>query len=161
MPDTETTKESVIVEANGNPNAPDRLGESNLWARFKLFLFKRLPKGDDLIEAYTTAERRIRESEARKNVQKATELAAEADLKRQQATKEFQDNVDRVFSDDGLPPAAKKLKLAKLIESNPDLEKQLDKVEKIIERLSTKGGIIQIVQDPQALPETNGEGDSQ
>jgi len=110
---------------------------------------------------YTTAEKVIKESEAERNVREAAKLASEAeekkaetDLKKQQATKQFLDNVDNIFKDNSLPTTAKKLKLAKLFENEPNIEKQVDKVNKIIEKLASISGFsFQIIDDSEAPPE--------
>ena len=59
--------------------------------------------------------------------------------------KNFNLEVDAIFMEDGLPEAAKMLKLAKLLEANPDIAEQIDKVSGILEKLClTRGTRVKI-----------------
>lgn len=147
-------KENSIIKVEGNPISPGKPEEKNLWERFKNWLSKRLVSTDDLIDAYTIGEKTGRNAKAYKNIEEAAEFAAKADLIRQKATKQFFDNVDDIFGDNKSSPQVTKLKLAKLSENNPDLEKQLEKVNKIIKNLAKNNGFaIQIMDDSKSLPE--------
>ena len=142
-----------LVKVEGRPKSPSSEDEPTRWERFKHWLFPRWKGGKELARDFARAELGQREAEAAKRVNEAAKIAAdrektevETDVARQEVVRKFNENVEEIFKDDGLPPAAKKLKLAKLIEQNPDLEKQLEKVHALVDELAWKRGTqIQIV----------------
>lgn len=153
MCESKNTEKSVVVEAQGGPNSPNRRGETTVWQHFKRWASRHLVSTDDLIDAYTTGEKMGRKTQALRNIEEAAEYAAKADLTRQEATKKFFDNVDSIFGDQKNSPEAIKLKLAKLSENNPALKKQLDTVNEIIKMLAMNNGAgFHIVDDSRSLP---------
>ena len=139
--ETEEILEATIVKVEGRPNFPKHPKEQTRWESFKLFLFRRLRKSKELAEAYTEAKVAKEQNEARKIAEEAGEIAARKDRTRQQEASEFNAIIDDIFSDDSLPAGAKMLKLAKLMEKNPQLASQLRKVKEIIEELGLKTGL--------------------
>ena len=109
--------------------------ESTRFQRFKQFFLPRLRKQEELALAYEEAVVRKTEAESEKLVEEAAKLAAEADVAKQQELAAFCENVDTIFMTTGRPEAAM-LKLAKLLETNPEIAAQLDKVNAIMGRLA-------------------------
>lgn len=144
----------AIVRANGRPLNGRRKGERTRWQGFVGWVSGWFWKADELGEAYlegrvsreTNESLRVvteaAEIAARTDVAKAQreEVLAQADLAKQQAAKQFFENVDNVFARDGAPTQAKLLKLAKLLESNPEVGDQVEKVQEIMERLQFQRG---------------------
>lgn len=135
------TGEASIIKFQGGPNKPDGPGEPKRWRRFKEFVFPWLKKGSDLGDAYATAKTAQEKNKADHIAQQAAETAAKSDVARQHAVKLFGENVDAIFQDDDLPDAAKNLKLMKLIESNPDLMKQWEKLQALLGHLHVNRGV--------------------
>jgi len=99
-------------------------------------IFPWLKRGRNLGVAYTNAKFAREENEAQKLVAEAAEIAARTDIMRQQEAREFNALVNDIFADNGLPWTAKKLKFSKLIENNPEIIKQMEKVNYLIEKLA-------------------------
>lgn len=157
----EKISETRLVKIEGRPNSPERTKERTRWQRFKFWLFPHLKKSRELAEAYAEAKVEKEKSEARKTTEEAAEIAARKDITRQKEVREFNIIIDDIFKDDTLPPGAKALKLAKLIEKNPQVAKQLQRVKDIIENLALKKGFnIGVVDDSQkSLPEGKEKGE--
>ena len=113
-------------------------GDRTRWQRFKAALFPYLRRSKELADAYDEAKVEKERSEARKIAEEADKIAAKRDLIRQKSAKEFGDVVDDIFMVDSLPLGARALKLAKLIEKNPNVFAQLEKAEEVIESLAFK-----------------------
>lgn len=139
--ENEKILEATIVKVEGTPNLPDRPKEPTRWQSFKCWLFPHLKRSEELGEAYAEAKVERERSEARKTAEEAAEIAARKDVLRQEEVKQFNDIINDIFADDGLPPGAKAFKLAKLIEKNPQIGAQLEKVKGIIGELSLKRGL--------------------
>lgn len=129
--------------------------EEKRWRQFRAWMFPHLKKSEKLAEAYAEAKVEKEKSQARKVMEEAAEIAAKSELARQKALKEFGAMVDDVFADDKIPETVRALKLAKLIEKNPEVAAQLEKVKEIIEKLaSTRGLSVEAVDDyNKELPE--------
>lgn len=79
-------------------------------------------------------------------------MAAEKDIARQQELKAFCENVGAFFSADD-PPHVLMLKFAKLIEVNPEIAGQLERVNHLIGHLSTTRSLqISFKEDVNAVP---------
>lgn len=133
--------QATIVKVEGRPNLPERPKERTRWEAFKFFLFPHLKKSKELAEAYAEAKVEKEKSEARKIAEEAAEIAARRDLTKQQEASEFNAVIDDIFADDGLPPGAKALKLAKLMEKNQQVSAQIDKFNEIVQELGLKKGL--------------------
>lgn len=150
--ETEDISKATLVKVEGRPNITNRPKEQTRWQRFKAFLFPHLRRSKELADAYTEAKVEKERSEARKVAEEAAEIAAKKDLIRQKSAKEFGAVIDDIFADDSLPPGAKALKLAKLMEENPQVAAQLENVKGIIETLALKKGLnIQAVDESNKL----------
>jgi len=152
--ESEEILEATIVKVEGRPKSLQRLAEQTLWGRFKAFVFPWLRRSKDLGEAYAEAKIAREENEARKIAEQAAEIAARKDVTRQKEVQTFNAIIDDIFAYDTLPPGAKALKLAKLMEKNPQVAKQLEKVKDIIENLALKKGLnLEVVDESgKSLP---------
>jgi len=139
--------EATIVKVEGRPNLPEQPEERTRWECFKSWLFPHMRKSKELAQAYTEAKVAKEENEALKIAEEAAEIAARKDLTKQQEASEFNKLIDDIFADDGLLPGVKALKMAKLMEKNPKIATQLDKVKDIIEKLALKKGLNIEVED--------------
>jgi hypothetical protein len=126
------------IRSRQKPNILIYAGDRTCWQKFKAALFPYLRRSKELADAYTEAKVQQERSEACKIAEEASEIAAKKDLIRQKSAKEFGAVIDDIFADDSLPPGAKALKLAKLMEENPQVAAQLDNVKEIIETLALK-----------------------
>lgn len=114
-------------------------GMMTLWQKLKNALIPHLKHGRRLAEAYAEATVQKEYSEARKIAEEAAEIAARKDLIKQEEVKEFAGIVDSIFAADDLPQTAKALKLAKLMENNPEVAVQLTNAKEIFDRLRPEG----------------------
>jgi hypothetical protein len=135
------TQELGITKVQGAPNEPDHGAEPDRWRRFKEFILPWLKKGSDLGAEYSEARLAQEKNKARKTAEEAAEIAARRDVAQQRAVRDFGANVDAIFADDGLPDEARALKFAKLIESNPHLLDQFEKVKALLTSLHLDKGL--------------------
>jgi hypothetical protein len=105
------------------------------WHKLKALLFPCLKNNKRLAEKYAEAKVEWEKSEAHRIAEQAAEISARKDLLKQEEVKEFSKIIDEIFKADGLPPAAKMLKLTKLMENNPQIMTQINKVEELFEKL--------------------------
>lgn len=113
--------------------------ESGRLAAFIGFFVPRLKKQEELALRAEEALIRKTEAEAEKTLAEAARTAAEKDRARQESLKKFCENVEGVFKPDDSREITM-LKFAKLLETNPELAQQLDKVNDIIERMAEQKG---------------------
>lgn len=106
------------------------------WGRFKHWLFPHLREGKQLAEAYTRARVAREEGEARKIAEEATRIAVKTDLEKQEDLKEFGAAVNEIFQNPALGHEARVLKLAKMIENNPEILGHVDKAQLLLRSLS-------------------------
>ena len=126
---------STIQQVHGTPSRSNKR-EGARFDAFKRFFLPRLKQQEEIAIAYEEATVRKLDAEGEKLIQEAAKLAAEKDIARQQELKAFCENVDAFFSADD-PPHVVMLKFAKLIEVNPEIAGQLERVNSLIERLNT------------------------
>ncbi len=144
--------DTQIVRFEGNPNDSGETGERSIWSRFLNAIWPFSKRGGEwakysggLGKAFAEAEVSQRANTAARTAAEAAETAARADVSRQEAVRVFNEQIDAIFGDDGLPESAKLLKLAKLLEKNTDLSEQIENVTEIIDRLAlTRGSKIKI-----------------
>jgi len=79
------------------------------------------------------------EADAHKAAMEASKIAAEADAQRQESFKVFASAIDEHFGNDSM---ATQLKIAKLLETNPELEIQLKKVQAIAAQYEMRVAVI-------------------
>lgn len=158
-------KQEIIAQIEGIPREQFRKNEKEKWLVFKQVMSKLFNKGGELGTEYAESHVRIQQSEVLKNLQEAAKIAAEKGnidaeirVKNQKEVKKFNQNIDDIFANDGLPASAKMLKLAKLLENNPGIENQIEKVKNMIEQLSqAKGFKIELLDALESGNETNFE----
>ena len=126
-PQTQTCKKSFLLPATA---------VQTRWQRVKASLLPYLRKSKKLAMAYTESQVEKAQNEARMISEQADEIESRKCLTQQEEVKEFCCTVDSIFADDGLPPVVKALKLAKLMEKNPRLLSQLEKVRDVLDKMS-------------------------
>lgn len=137
----------AIRQIHGTP-VKSTAKESSLFEAFKEFFLPRLKQQEEIAIAYEVASVKKLDAEGEKIIQEAAKLSAEKDIARQQELKAFCENVDNFFSADD-PPHVMMLKFAKLIEVNPEIAVQLEKVNKLIGQLAaTKSLQISFQEEP-------------
>lgn len=149
--------DNAIVKFEGRPNDFTDPVEQTRWQSFKRFIspFSRsggkwAKHGAELADAYAGARVGKEQSIASEHAAKAAEHAAKADLQRTQKAILCNEELQRIFSEEG-SEGLKKLQLASLLAENPQIQKQLDIVEGIIDRLClTRGTSIRMVDEQHA-----------
>ncbi len=131
----EQAREYSRVQPSDESGLLPTRGKTTLWQKVKNALILHLKHGRHLAEAYAEATVQKEYSEAHKIAEEAAEIAARKDLIKQEEVKEFASIVDNIFAADGLPQTAKALKLAKLMQNNPQVAVQLANAKEIFERL--------------------------
>jgi hypothetical protein len=157
--------DNSIIRYDGIPTEPFRPHEPTRWQRFltAIWPFARqggewAKYGGELGKAYLDAEIANRTNTASRTAAEAAETAARADFQRQDAVRVFNDQIDSIFKDNNLPHGAKILKLAKLMEANPDLAQQVEKITDIVDKLALRRGArIEIASEvTEPAPERTG-----
>ena len=128
-------EDAVVHDVKGTPQRSTKK-ESTRFRAFLAFFVPRLKKQEELAIAFEEATVRKLDAEGEKLLQEAAKLAVEKDIARQQELRLFQENVERTFSADDRPEVVM-LKMAKLLQSNPDIAAQLNKVNGVLERLAS------------------------
>ncbi len=151
----------AIVKFEGRPNDFTDPREQTRLQRFKRFIWpfarsggKWAKHGAELADAYAVARVEKEQSVASEHAAKAAEHAAKADILRTEKVILCNEELQRIFSEEG-SDGLKKLQLAGLLAENPQIRKQLDVVEGLIDRLClTKGTSIRMVEEQHATVET-------
>lgn len=137
----------AIVKYEGTPTDYEASEEISRWQRFLNAFFpftrrggKLAAYGAELSRAYAEAEVASKQNEAAKKAAEAAEIAALAEVNKNESCRIFNAQVDAIFRDDSLPEAAKLLKLAKLLDTNPQLAEQIDRVADLMNRLNVARG---------------------
>jgi hypothetical protein len=145
---------STIQVFEGMPRNCSQPREASRWQNFLRWacpwLRHSAETATNLAERYAEATLSTHEADAEKNAQQAADLALQNDTTRHHNVKVFCDLVDDIFPDE--PEAAKSLKLAKLLEANPQIAAQITEVIEIRERLRVcHGTTIEVLRG--GLPE--------
>jgi hypothetical protein len=111
-------------------------GKKTRWQKLRDALIPYLKSSKRLAQSYAEAAAQKERNEAQKIAEQAAEIAARKDLTKQKEVREFSSRIDDIFAVDGLPPVAKALKLAKLMENNPQVEAHIGAAREILEELS-------------------------
>lgn len=130
------SKDTNLIKVSVKPNSQS---ETSFFKKFVQFFVPRLKKQEELGLAYEEAKVRKLQAEAEKITQEAAKLAVEKDIAKQQEMKDFCANLDEIF-DPTAPERINILKLAKLMETNPELATQIEKVNQLMERLEKEKG---------------------
>lgn len=137
---------STLQTVHGTTNKAGKR-ETSRFQAFKEFFIPRLARQESLAVAYEEATVRKIDAEGEKLVQEAAKLAAERDLAKQQELRAFCETVEKSFGGDD-PPHVLALKLAKLLEINPEIANQLDKVQGILQGLDRNKGCRILIEPP-------------
>ena len=130
------SKDTNLIKISVKPNSQS---ETSFFKKFVQFFVPRLKKQEELGLAYEEAKVRKLQAEAEKITQEAATLAVEKDIAKQQEMTDFCANLDEIF-DPTAPERINILKLAKLMETNPELATQIEKVNQLMERLEKEKG---------------------
>ena len=158
------TEAEAVSRLDGVPRRED---DASSLSRRELLSFraiaqvlgKKCREGAELAEEYVRAKVAQETNSARRTAEEAAELVskqelneAEADVKRQEAANGFIKNIELV---ENLSPRGQVLALAKLIESNPELGDQIEKIESLIDSLNViHGAQVGLLAGPQqSLPD--------
>ena len=136
---------SKIETAHGTPNVVN-VREKSLFEAFKIFFVPRLRKQEELALAYEEAVVRKTEAEGEKLIEEAAKISAERDVAKQLELKQFCENVEDIFAPNDSPHAMV-LKMAKLLETNPEVAAQLDRVNAVLDKLARERGCLVLVQN--------------
>lgn len=143
-------KDQAIVNVEGVP----KHGENGEITRRELLTFsavcelvgRKFREAGELGEEYVRAKVVQETNSARKTAEDAAEAVsrreqneANADLLRQQAAAKFIENLHDLA---GLGPLQQTLAMAKILEKNPDITEQLDRVHSLIELLGVTRGVV-------------------
>lgn len=134
---SETTR---IQTVHGAPKVVTER-EKTFFEAFKAFFVPRLRKQEAIALAYEEAVVRKTEAEGEKLIEEASKLSAEKDVTKQQELRQFCENVENIFSPSDSPHATM-LKMAKLLETNPGIAAQLDRVNAVLDRLASEKGCL-------------------
>jgi hypothetical protein len=171
--------EESILEFAGIPNEPNKADESNRWQKFLGWFSwigntgRLLKKGVGLARLATESHSNKNNAQAAEFAAKAAESAARADQTRQQTVTVVNDEIERIFTNPDTPDLAKHLQFAKLIEANPAIADQLDRVSEIYQRLrlihgttieiqagtSSEAASVEVTPSPAVLELQSGPGD--
>ncbi|MDP2448021.1 MAG: hypothetical protein Q8M93_07275 [Polaromonas sp.] len=130
--------------------------EVSRFEKFKQVVLPRLAQQEKFAVAFQEATVRKIEAEGEKLVEEAAKIAAEKDVAKQEALRIFCQTVDSTFGSED--PNAYALKLAKLLETNPEMANQLSKVQGILATLQQQKGCHVIFESPSKLIESPPEG---
>ena len=136
--------EKAIVKVGAQPDASECHFEITRWQRFAAIVLPWLKQSRDLAALCKKAAKiRVEreEAEAKKIVEEATKIETERTLLKQQEAKEFNDLVADIFAINNVHWSAKQLMLAKLLEANPELMTQLEKINQLLDMLESTRGV--------------------
>lgn len=138
----EKKQENGVVRFVGTPKGGLEEKELTRWERFLAFITpwakegsKVASKAKKLAEENFEADVAKKKREVEKFAAETAEIAENIEIKKQQRVTMVNDELQRIFSDNNLPDLAKKLQLANLLASNPEIEAQLGKIDDIITKL--------------------------
>jgi hypothetical protein len=147
--------QSAIQRLDGVPNRLNAPKERQRWQRFVEWFCPWLSDKHELAQQYVQATVDLQKAQADKVGREAAEIAARTDIAQQDAVQKFCDIVDGLNTKD--PDATDALKLAKLLEANPGVADQLDKIREMMESLRRTSGTT-IAALPESLPEPASDG---
>ncbi|MBX3388175.1 MAG: hypothetical protein KF691_01825 [Phycisphaeraceae bacterium] len=147
-----TDSDSAIQRYEGVPNKPSVRRERSRWNAFLQWLVPFLYRGEDLLDDYLDAKVSEAQADAEIKQEKAAAIAAETDHARQKSALAFCDVIDAIAPGDS--ELARNLKLAKLLEANPGIMAQVERVVDLKNSLEKDHGArIEVVAgEPKSLP---------
>ena len=132
IPQSGNPSDYLIVKAQKKQGLSRPINTKTFLQKIRTWLFPRLKESERLTLEYFEAEIHKRQSEADK-------ITAQKDLLKQKEVLEFNRIINEIFKDDGLPQAAKYLKLAKVFEKNPHVLKHFKNVKNITTNMEMDG----------------------
>lgn len=135
----------TIVRVDAIPEKIDKK-EKGIFSAFKRLFLPKLKQQESMANEFLHAKVKKEHGDAEAKVEEAAKIAAEKSKIQQEELTEFCNTVDNHFmeADDDTKI---KLKMAKLLETNPEIGNQLDKVNSILESLQSKRGVRVSIQD--------------
>ena len=97
------------------------------WHTIKLWLYFKLCYSERLIKEYFEAKIKQEQNIAKK-------IEAQTNILKIKEAKEFNNIINEIFSNNDIPDIAKAFKIAKILESNPKLLEEFQKVQEIFEQ---------------------------
>ena len=146
--------ETQMVKFTGTPNKSSREGEQKRWWHFLNVLNpwgKKVGLAADATAsmgvAFAKAELSKKVGEGAKLAAEAAELAARKDKLNAETVGVVNDEIARIFAQEGIPDVGKKLQLANLLASNPQIAEQMDNIEAMLTDLKYEHGtVVEIVE---------------
>ncbi len=133
IPPSSKQSNFLTIKAQKKQGLSKPIHKVAFWQKIKTWLFPRLKESERLTLEYFEAEIHKRQSEAEKIAAQANKISVQIDVLKQKEVLEFNKIINEIFKDDGLPQAAKYLKLAKVLEHNPHVLEHFKNVKKITE----------------------------
>lgn len=160
-------KDQAIARVQGNPKRDDegKLSRRELltFDAVRELLSRKLREGGELAEEFIRAKVAQESNAAKKTAAEAAELTsrreeneANADMVRQQAASQFIENIRQISK---LGPIEQTLALAKVMEENPDIARQLDRIQTLVDTLRLTRGL-RLEQNTDATVATISDGDN-
>lgn len=154
----DSAENEAICKVEGVPRTdgePISRREILSWQWFCQLIGLKVKQGSELGEEFLRAKVAQETNAAKKTAEEAAEIAARreecvaaTDLKRQEAGEQFISNLKSLSE---LPPLQQTLALAKILQDNPEIASQLEKIEVTMERLRLLRGV-KIELAPAAVP---------
>jgi len=129
-----SSKKKKIVRVAGIPNKATKR-ERAWFTAFKNFWIPRLKKQENYATSYQNAKITEADGQSAQAIQAAAKIAAERDQLRQKEFDDFCKTIDQHFSGEESPELLV-LKFAKLLQTNPEIVDQIEKVNSLIQSLS-------------------------
>lgn len=140
---TSKSESEVTHKVEAIPKDP-RKKENQFFEAFKKIFIPRLKKQEGLALSYERAKLRKIRGEGEAKVEEAAKIASEIDQMKQKELKEFCEIIDSHFAEMD-PSLSVHIKMAKLLQTNPQIVKQLEKVQGMLGALNLeKGAVISI-----------------
>jgi hypothetical protein len=153
-----TESQQAIIRFEGAPSVPHQPGEEVRWRRFLAMVWPwarqagvAAKRAASLADEFRAAEIRQRNAIADKAGAEAAEISTATDSVRQETVRVVNEEIERIFSDNGIPEFAKRLQLANLLSANPQLLQQLERIESMYERIKSENGTKVEIEKPKGI----------
>lgn len=144
----DSDEQEAICKVEGVPRTdgePISRREILSWQSFLQLIGLKVKQGSELGEEFLRAKVAQETNAAKKTAEEAAEIAARreecvaaTDLKRQEAAEQFIENLKSLSE---LSPLQQTLALAKIMQQNPEIAAQLERIEETMERLKRIHGV--------------------
>lgn len=133
IPPSSCSSDSLTIKAENNQVLAKTFHIKMFWQKIKAWLYPQLIESERLTKDYFEANVHKKQNEADKIAAQAKNIVAQTEVLKQKEVLEFNKIINEIFRDDGLPKAAKYLKLAKVLEKNPHVLEHFKIIGKISE----------------------------